>query len=633
MTPAFRPLLAMLALTLVSGSAEAAKKPAAPAAPAACADFYGNVNAAWLKAHPLPAGADSFSRWDELNALAAQQTRDLTRSGTRVGDGRASALLADLIASGQDENGMDAASKAALAPLLARVDAIKKPKDLAQALIALQAAGVPVVYDFDVLRDPQNGQPRATLIPNGLGLADPAFYGSADPELQRVGGLYRAYLADLLKFSGVPGDKLAEQTSQAITLENELAQAMAAPTAQSQSPAAAAKAYPQLLLADFLKSQGVAAAEITIQQPNYFRNVDRMIAKTPVPQWKAYLRAQILHSMAPTLASDYRRAYASLVDDGIAKRQPRTQTDRVALLVQEEAADLLSAAYAERYVSAAQEQKADAIGAAIRAAGKRAIDRATWLDADAKTAANKQLDAMYLAIGKPMIPVAFTSLAFNRDQYAANVLALRRWQRARAIARLERPIWPWPVSQTHPVVGFEPAENRLIVTAAALQAPVFSGQSDGADYGALGALMAQQISTGMHMPANVEQAWATRSQPLVAQYNAYTVVGANKVNGERTRAQNAADLVGVEIAWDAFNTQSTPDFAAKKAFFVAWGSLWARQDRDAALVASMPTATYAPAKWRVNGTVVNQPLFPKIFACKAGQPMFKADKDMVSLLR
>ena len=632
MTPALRPLLAMLALTLVAGSADAAKKPVAPATPAACSDFYGNINATWLRSHPVPAGADGISRWDELRADAAKRSQQLATSPRAAVAGPASTLLADLVASGQDEAAMDAAAQSVLAPLIARVDAIKKPKDIAAAINALQAAGIPVLYDLDVRRDPKTGQPRATFVPNGLTLHDPAFYGSADPELQRIGGVYRAYLADLLKFSGTPGDQLVATTSQALQFEELLAKAGGGNNVQSQSPSAAAKTYSQLGLGGMMSEAGIAPGEVFFEQPEFFKTANTLVTKAPVPQWKAYLRAQLLHSVAPMMTRDYRRIYIGFVDETLAKRTV-SQSERVATLVREQAPDLLSAAFSENALTTAQDRKADAIGAAIRAAGKRAVDRATWLGADEKAAANKQLDAMQLGIGKPITPVAFTALKFQRTNYAANVLALRRWQRAREVARMERPIWPWPVSQSSPVIGFEPGENRLIVTAAAMQSPVFSGTSDAADYGALGVLMAQQISTGMHLSPAAEKAWAEHSSPLVAQYNAYTAAGTSKVNGERTQAQNSADLVGLEIAFDALSAAGPVDPAARKAFFASWASVMARNERDAAVIASLPTSTYAPAKWRVNGTVVNHPQFTQAYACKAGQPLYKAAKDQVSLLR
>ena len=85
MSPTFRVALAVALLVFIDGQAIARKKPAPGPAPAsACTDFYAIANQDWLLAHPLPASAGSLSRWDELNALAANQTAELlTRSGQR----------------------------------------------------------------------------------------------------------------------------------------------------------------------------------------------------------------------------------------------------------------------------------------------------------------------------------------------------------------------------------------------------------------------------------------------------------------------------------------------------------------------------------------------------------------------
>jgi endothelin-converting enzyme/putative endopeptidase len=34
---------------------------------------------------------------------------------------------------------------------------------------------------------------------------------------------------------------------------------------------------------------------------------------------------------------------------------------------------------------------------------------------------------------------------------------------------------------------------------------------------------------------------------------------------------------------------------------------------------------HSPAKYRINGVIVNMPEFAKAFACKAGQPMVKPE--------
>ncbi len=622
-----RPLFAILALTLASGSVSAAKKPATPAPPTPCSDFYSSVNGEWLRGNPLPATAASYSRWNQLNELADRQTRQLLADGdAQNAGGPASRLLAELIASGLDETNLDSASRAAIDPLLARIAGIKKGKDISATVAALYQAGVPVLFQLKVQRDPGTGRPRAVLVPDALGLGDPTFYMSGDPAVQEIGGIYRAYSADLLRYSGVPGKQLAAQSAAALTIEDALAKAMFGSEA-SVELAQADKSFPQLQLGAFVRQTGAAPERLVLANGEFFKTLEKMLAKPAIPQWQAYLRMRVLQSMAPMLGKDYRLAYANLVDQAIAKRLPRTQGERVSALVLEQAPDLLSAAYAERQMSDSEVRSAEAMGEALRAAMGRAIDRAPQLDAERKAAAHRQLAALRLAIGRPLQPTTiFDGLAFDRSQYATNVLMLRRWAKARELALLTAPDWPSPVSQTQPLIGFEASQNRVIVTAAALQAPVFGRVNPAADYGALGALIGREISLGYDslLPG-------AKLQALAAQYGSYPVANGMNVNPALTQLHNSADLAGLELAWDALNAQSTPDWAAKKAFFTAWAGVWARHDREN--LASAVQSPFAPAKWRVNGSVVNLPDFAKVFSCKAKQPMFKSAAQQVALWR
>lgn len=633
MSLAFRPLIAVLLLSLATGVAAKKKAAApAPAAPSACSDFYGNVNSAWLRAHPLPSGAQSFSRWDELNATAERQSQELLARTGPIAPGPAASLLSDLVASALDATGRDAAAQATAQPLLAQINGIRKPKDIAKVVAALHAAGVPALFGFDALRDPDSGQARASFYPAGLGMPDPSYYTSREPELQNAGALYRAYVGGLLKFAGVADDKLVEQTGAVLAIEQSLAAAMGASRTESVTLAQVGKSYPALYLPDFMQAQGYAPSLVDVRQPTFFAAVNRLLGKPSIPQWQAYLRAQLAHSLAPTLSQDPRQPFLASV--GLAPATQAPPAARLAALSRDEASEFFSAAYAESYLAAGEEQRASAVAEAIRAAMGRAIDRAPWLGETGKTASRAKLAAMRLAIGKPIEAASFADLKFDRRNYAANVLALRRWNRARSLARLSSAVWPWPVSQSQPAIGYQPAENRLIVTAAALRAPAFEGKSVAADYGSLGALIAQQMSLAFADYTDADgRGLAGRQAGLIAQFERYAATPTLKVNSLRTQRQNAADLAAIELAWDAFTAQGAPDPAAKKAFFTAWASVWARQDSSAALAAAQVQSQFAPAKWRVNGPLVNTPAFATTFGCKAGQAMFTPGKDQLAIWR
>ena len=631
--PMLRPLFATLLICLAAGAVEAKKKPTPVAsAPSACSDFYQNSNQAWLSAHPLPPGLASYSRWNELNIAAQQRLRDLLTSKGPAPSGPATRLLADLVASSSDAAAMDAGVRASAAPLLAQVDGIRKPRDIAKVVANLHAAGVPVLFGFDALRDADTGQPRASFYPAGLGMPGAGYYADGASELKPGVDAYRAYLAAQLKFAGVADAKASEQADSAFAIEKALAKAMADDGREAYGPAQLGKAYSNLYLPDLMQSVGWAPASITVLHPAFFHALDKQLAKPNVGQWQAYLRAQIMHSLASARGSDPRLNYLAALR--IAGDANLDKVDRLSLLALAEGADLSSAAYAEAYLSNSQQQKAQAIAESLRAAMGRAIDRATWLSDPGKVASRSKLAAMRLSVGEPSEPIEFSNLQFQRGNLAANLLALRRWNLGRSLARLNSAVWPAPVYQWQPVIGYQPSQNRLVVSAAALNAPVFEGKSSAGDYGALGALIGQQMSLAFADYTDADgRGLAGRQAGLVDQYSNYAATPTTKVNATRMLRQNAADLAAIELSWDAFSAQGAADPEAKKNFFRAWAAVWARQDNPAALADAQQTGAFSPARWRVNGPLVNTPAFAQAFACKPGQAMFKAAKDQQAIWR
>ena len=368
-------LAAALFATLATAPVAAQKAP-----PAACADFYTHVNAAWLAQNPLPPGTSHFSRWDQLNAIGLQQ-RDLMLAATTAPAGaRVSTHLADLFASAQDEAAIAAAGSAPLQPLLAIVARIRRPRDVAPAIAALHAAGVPVLVQVRILRDAQ-GVPYAQVGPAGLGLPDPAFYTSKEPEAVALQAQYREALAQWLRLAGVAEKDIARQVDWAMQTESALAVATGGGTPFQQMDMAQAVAVTGALeLPKLLEAHGLEASRVALTGPAFFSAVNQMIGKTDDKQWQAYLRAQVLREMAPALADGFYRPWAQLYDVTLAGQPaPTPRIVRARQMLEAYVPEFLDAAYSERFVPAVREERGRAVADAVRAAACAALDRAAWL--------------------------------------------------------------------------------------------------------------------------------------------------------------------------------------------------------------------------------------------------------------
>jgi putative endopeptidase len=242
----------------------------------------------------------------------------------------------------------------------------------------------------------------------------------------------------------------------------------------------------------------------------------------------------------------------------------------------------------------------------------------------------------------------------GRGSFGSNILIASTWRHREEMKRIGKGNADrrWDVLPQQPALAYDMAQNRLIVTAAVLQAPVFDvSRGDAALYGSYGALVGHELtrgfdSSGRMVDANGQirdwwtpadlSAWQGIGSRLAAQYNGYAYPGVpdRKVNGTLTTDSNLADLAGVELAWDAFVfTQLAPNPGAKQTLFRSWAELWAQQVSPAEAGQRVVADRHAPGQWRSNGPLANQPAFAETFSCKAGQPMRRGDAEQIGIWR
>ena len=127
------------------------------------------------------------------------------------------------------------------------------------------------------------------------------------------------------------------------------------------------------------------------------------------------------------------------------------------------------------------------------------------------------------------------------------------------------------------------------------------------------------------------KAFDERAQCIVKQYARYTVIDEIKINSKLTLGEDIADLGGLVLAYAAWKSQIAGQtleprdgLAPEQRFFVGYSQWGCENDRPDNLRVSAKTDPHSPAKYRVNGLMVNFPEWQKAFSCKAGQPMVSA---------
>ena len=654
-----RPLACALALGLLATHAPPAdaarkrsSKPQPPAISAACNDFHAFANADWLKAHPLPTGVGAITALGELNARAAQQQIDLLNSAMRQPQDNVQKLLGDFWASGLDEASVERDGSTPIQPLLARINAIRKAKDVAPSIAALHQVGIPVAFDFGADIDLADlDRHIGYFSQGGLGLADPAFYTRTDAATVQVMARYREYVQKLLTLTGTPAKRLAEETQQVIDLETRLAR-LHPPASTLVNPrnlfapvptASLGKQYPRLQLDAFLKAQGVSDDRVSLANPQLFSQVDALVASLKPAQWKTYLRWRVADSMAPYLSKAFQDAsfdFRGRLLAGHDRPAPRPQ--RVLEAINLAAGPMLGRQYVQTYLPATTRERATDIATRVRDALAAAVERDARFSPAARAEAKAKLAALKVEVGAPRRDLDYTVQPMGRGSFGGNMLIASTWHHREEMKRIGRGNADrrWSMLPQQPALTYDVAQNRLIVTAAMLQPPVLDPNRDiGTQYGAFGALVGHELShaidpRGRMVDAKGEvrdwwtsteaNAWADVGNRLAAQLGlrSYPGVDGIRLNGPRIRDIAVADQAGVELAWAAFRSaQPAAGKEAQQGFFKGWAGLWAEQlTADVARERAQHSA-HAPGPVRTNAPLANLPDFGTVYGCKAGQPM------------
>lgn len=655
-----RPLACVLALSVVAGLAspdvfaqkKRSSKAKAPATATACSDFYANANADWLRTNTLPPNVGSVSALEQLGARSRQQQLALLDAASKSPQGNVQKLLGDFWASGLDEAAVERDGSQPIAPLISRIDAIKSAKDIPPAIAALHQVGIPVAFNFSADVDLDDlSRHIGYFAQGGLGLPDPAYYTRTDADTQALMARYRSYIEKILTLTGTPQAQLSADTQAVIDLETRIARASKSlldlrdPRANFApvETKALARQYKRLQLGDFLKAQGVSDDRVSMANPQLFSQLDGLVGSLNPAQWKAYLRWRVGDSMAPYLAKAFRDAefeFRGRVLRGLAAPPSRPQAVLDAITLA--AGPMVGHEYAARYLPAATDKRAEDIVVQVRDALTQSLDRDTRLSAPAKAEARAKLDKLKIEVGTPNRDLDYTVQPMGRGSFGSNMLIASTWRHREEMKRIGRGNADrrWDVLPQDPSLAYDITQNRIIVTAAMLQPPVYDTTKDSAWlYGSYGALVGHEISHGIDnrgryidakqelrdwwTPAEVS-AWDALARRVAAQYGGFDFpeLGGMKVNATQTGDENIADLAGVELGWAAFrNAEPSAAKTASQSYYKGWASLWPQRMTTEAARQRAATSVHAPGKWRTNGPLRNQPAFTEAFACKAGNAM------------
>ena len=119
---------------------------------------------------------------------------------------------------------------------------------------------------------------------------------------------------------------------------------------------------------------------------------------------------------------------------------------------------------------------------------------------------------------------------------------------------------------------------------------------------------------------------------MVKQFNEYEPLKGYHINGKATLGENIADLGGILLGIEAFKKTAQYKEGKKiggltpmQRYFMGYALGWMGHIRDEQLRNRLLSDVHSPAKYRVNGPMVDVDEFYTAFNIQPNSPMFRAD--------
>src|SRR2546425_4481767 len=279
---------------------------------APCRDFFQFANGGWAARTEIPG---EVPRWGGFNALYEHHL-DVLRA-VLEGAGRDTTAtpatnhrkLGVFYATCMDSAGAEAAGVRPLQADLERVAHLSSVADVQAEVARQQRMGLDVLFTFTANQDAKHSsQMIAEASQGGLGLPDRDYYTKTDSASERFKQQYLAHVARTLTLLGTGPDEAERAAQRIMTIESALATAsmtrveLRDPNAiyHKLTVAELSGLAPAFAWRDYFGQIGAPALPgLNVQQPEFFKAVNRLLDATPVADWRWYLRWHLVDAAAP----------------------------------------------------------------------------------------------------------------------------------------------------------------------------------------------------------------------------------------------------------------------------------------------------------------------------------------------
>lgn len=634
-------------------------------------NFFDYAGGNWRKSHPIPAEYSRYGSFEVLIENNERQLHDLIEQLAKESHpaGSLEQKIGDLYNLAMDSTRRNREGWTPIKGQLEQVAAVKTLKDLTILSGQLGRYGVESYFGTGVGSDMKDSKMNIVGIQQGgLSLGNRDYYLENDEATQKIREAYKQYIVKMFRLVGDDEATAQKKMEAVFNIEMRIAKASKSMVELRDPEANYHKMTFNQLLNDYpgidwstllLCSGFPAISYVDMGQPENIREIEKLMADTPIEDQKAYMAFKVIENASGQLSDDFRNAtfdFYGRVMSGTT--QDRARWKRAISAVQGVLGEAVGKMYVEKYFPASSKERMIQLVRNLQKSLGERIKEQKWMSKETQEKALEKLNTFYVKIGYPDTWMDYSGLTIDPSKsYFENLCQASAFITDYYIQKdVNKPVdrTRWQMTPQTINAYYNPTTNEICFPAGILQPPFFNPEADdAANYGAIGVVIGHEMTHGFDdqgsqfdKDGNLKNWWTeadrknfeARTKVMADFFSKIEVLPGLYANGQLTLGENIADHGGLNIAFQAFKeaTAANPlpekdGFTPEQRFFLAYAKVWIDNIRDEEIRNRTKNDPHSLGRWRVNGALPHIDAWYKAFNIGKKDPLYVPAKQRVDV--
>lgn len=634
-------------------------------------NFFDYAGGNWRKSHPIPAEYSRYGSFEVLIENNERQLHDLIEQLAKESHpaGSLEQKIGNLYNLAMDSTRRNREGWTPIKGQLEQVAAVKTLKDLTILSGQLGRYGVESYFGIGVGSDMKDSKMNIVGIQQGgLSLGNRDYYLENDEATQKIREAYKQYIVKMFRLVGDDEATAQKKMEAVFNIEMRIAKASKSMVELRDPEANYHKMTFNQLLNDYpgidwstllLCSGFPAISYVDMGQPENIREIEKLMADTPIEDQKAYMAFKVIENASGQLSDDFRNAtfdFYGRVMSGTT--QDRARWKRAIGAVQGVLGEAVGKMYVEKYFPASSKERMIQLVRNLQKSLGERIKEQKWMSKETQEKALEKLNTFYVKIGYPDTWMDYSGLTIDPSKsYFENLCQASAFITDYYIQKdVNKPVdrTRWQMTPQTINAYYNPTTNEICFPAGILQPPFFNPEADdAANYGAIGVVIGHEMTHGFDdqgsqfdKDGNLKNWWTeadrknfeARTKVMADFFSKIEVLPGLYANGQLTLGENIADHGGLNIAFQAFKeaTAANPlpekdGFTPEQRFFLAYAKVWIDNIRDEEIRNRTKNDPHSLGRWRVNGALPHIDAWYKAFNIGKKDPLYVPAKQRVDV--